>query len=80
MTLLIDQRVQNLRRLEQLSLVLIGVKITNDLVCIGIDSLFAVPVLLHIDIFVSGFMIMVSLDIKNSCASMLINLVDISFI
>jgi hypothetical protein len=36
--------------------------------------------LLPIDIFVSGFMIMGSLDIKDSCATMLINLVDISFI
>lgn len=79
MTLFIDQHVQNLRCLEQLSLVLIGVEITYDLVCIGIDSPFAVPLLLHIDILVSGFMIMLSLEIKNSCASMLINLLDISF-
>ena len=79
MTLLIDQSVQNLGCLEQLCLVFIGVEITNDLVCIGIDSLFTVLMLLPIDIFVSGFMIMASLDIKDSCASMLINLVDIRF-
>ena len=80
MTLLIDQSVQNLGCLEQLSLVLIGVEITNDLVCIGIDSLFTVLMLLPIDIFVFSFMIMGSLDIKDSCATMLINLMDISFI